>query len=71
MQIRWYLKRLLCEYMNLLAHRTENYFLMLKVLTLQLAKNAKNTNFYFQPLMFWLSQHNTPTLDTVSIFTKE
>ena len=38
MQIRWYLERLLCEYMNLLAHRIENYFLMLKVLTLQLAK---------------------------------
>ena len=38
MQIWWYLERLLCEYMNLLAHRIENYFLMLKVLTLQLAK---------------------------------
>ena len=26
---------------------------------------SKSTNFYFQPWMFWLSQQNTRTLDTV------
>ena len=52
----------LCKYMNLFAHRTENYFFNAKSLNLTARKNI---NFYFQIRMFWLSQQNTPTLDTV------
>ena len=48
--------------MNLLALRTENYFFNAKSLNLTASKNI---NFYFQIRMFWLSQQNTPTLDTV------
>ena len=51
--------------MNLLALRTENYFFNAKSLNLTVSKNI---NFYFQIRMFWLSQQNTPTLDTVYIF---
>ena len=52
MRTRWLLKVLLCEYMNLLSHRTENYFLNSKSLNLTASKNI---NFYFQIRMFWLS----------------
>ena len=51
--------------MNLLAHRTENYFFNAKSLSLTASKNI---NFYFQIRMFSLSQQDTPTLDTVQPF---
>ena len=66
MRTRWLLKVLLCECMNLLAHHTENYFFNAKSLTLTASKNI---NFYLQIRMFWLSQQNTPTLDTVHQYT--
>ena len=42
MRTRWQLRVLLCEYMNLLALRTENYFFNAKSLNLTASKNIKN-----------------------------
>ena len=58
----FYEDTVLIENMNLLAHRTENHFFNAKSLNLTASKNI---NFYFQIRMFWLSQQNSPTLDTV------